>query len=305
MNVPRFPSAALGLDPGTTPDRTHGADARAVDPRALIDLPTREVRRRTVLQWSVLRSRALRVGVPLAIIVLWQLASSLQLVAPETLPSPTVIIGALKELIADGELQSAIGVSLVRAATGLTIGGGIGLFAGLFAGLWRVGEEIVDAPLQMLRTIPFIALIPLFITWFGIGEGAKVAVILAATIFPMYLNTYAGVRGVDPKLLEAANVFGLSSRQIALRIILPTALPSILVGVRYSSAVALLALVVAEQINAQNGIGYILVNANQNQRADIIIAGILVYAALGIVTDLIMRALEHLALPWRPRFELA
>jgi sulfonate transport system permease protein len=164
---------------------------------------------------------------------------------------------------------------------------------------------MVDAPLQMLRTIPFIALIPLFITWFGIGEGAKIAVILAATIFPMYLNTYAGVRGVDPKLLEAASVFGLSSRQVALRIILPTALPSILVGVRYASAVALLALVVAEQINAQNGIGYILVNANQNQRADIIIAGILVYAALGIVTDLIMRTLEHLALPWRPRFELA
>ncbi|WP_250486339.1 hypothetical protein [Caballeronia sp. GaOx3] len=134
MNVPRFPSAALGLDPGTTPDRTHGADARAVDPRALIDLPTREVRRRTVLQWSLLRSRALRVGVPLAIIVLWQLASSLQLVAPETLPSPTVIIGALKELIADGELQSAIGVSLVRAATGLAIGGGIGLLAGLLRG---------------------------------------------------------------------------------------------------------------------------------------------------------------------------
>jgi sulfonate transport system permease protein len=117
--------------------------------------------------------------------------------------------------------------------------------------------------------------------------------------------TYTGVRGIDPKLLEAARVFELSSQKVALRINLPTALPSILVGVRYSSAVALLALVVAQQINAQNGIGYILVNANQNQRADIIIAGILVYAALGILTDLVMRALEHFALPFRPRFELA
>ncbi|WP_250474201.1 ABC transporter permease [Caballeronia sp. GAFFF1] len=302
MNVPRYPSAALRLDAGAP----HGRDdKRTNDTRTLVDLPTREAAQASAVRLSALRSRGLRVGVPLALIVLWQLASSLQVVAPETLPPPTVIVAALKELVADGELQSAIGVSLVRAATGLAIGGGIGLIAGLFAGLWRVGEEIVDAPLQMLRTIPFIALIPLFITWFGIGEGAKVAVILAATIFPMYLNTYAGVRGVDPKLLEAARVFGLSSRQMALRIILPTALPSILVGVRYSSAVALLALVVAEQINAQNGIGYILVNANQNQRADIIIAGILVYAALGIVTDLVMRALEHLALPWRPRFELA
>ncbi|MDR5740049.1 MULTISPECIES: ABC transporter permease [unclassified Caballeronia] len=312
MAVPRFPSAALGLDPGTPLERPDaGIDERLPDHpradagRALIDLPTRAASRRSALWWSVLRSRFFRVGVPVALIVLWQLASSLRLVAPETLPPPTVILAALRELVADGELQGAIGVSLVRAATGLAIGGGIGLIAGLFAGLWRVGEEMVDAPLQMLRTIPFIALIPLFITWFGIGEGAKIAVILAATIFPMYLNTYAGVRGVDPKLLEAASVFGLSSRQVALRIILPTALPSILVGVRYASAVALLALVVAEQINAQNGIGYILVNANQNQRADIIIAGILVYAALGIVTDLIMRTLEHLALPWRPRFELA
>ncbi|GGD75195.1 ABC transporter permease [Caballeronia grimmiae] len=312
MAVPRFPSAALGLDPGTPLERPDaGSNERLADQsradagRALIDLPTRAATRRSALRWSVLRSRSLRIGVPVALIVLWQLASSLQLVAPETLPPPTVILAALRELVADGELQGAIGVSLVRAATGLAIGGGIGLIAGLFAGLWRVGEEMVDAPLQMLRTIPFIALIPLFITWFGIGEGAKIAVILAATIFPMYLNTYAGVRGVDPKLLEAASVFGLSSRQVALRIILPTALPSILVGVRYASAVALLALVVAEQINAQNGIGYILVNANQNQRADIIIAGILVYAALGIVTDLIMRTLEHLALPWRPRFELA
>jgi sulfonate transport system permease protein len=304
MTVPRFPSAVLGLDPGASFDHHDNQLSREPAASALRELPTRDSRRANALQWRVLRSRGLRIGVPVALIVLWQLASSLQLVAPETLPPPTVIVAALKELIADGELQSAIGVSLVRAATGLAIGGGIGLIAGLFAGLWRVGEEIVDAPLQMLRTIPFIALIPLFITWFGIGEGAKVAVILAATIFPMYLNTYAGVRGVDPKLLEAASVFGLSNRQIALRIILPTALPSILVGVRYASAVALLALVVAEQINAQNGIGYILVNANQNQRADIIIAGILVYAVLGIVTDLAMRALEHVALPWRPRLEL-
>lgn len=301
MTVPRFPSAALGLDPGTPLERP---GARGTN-TSLIDLPTRAAVRRGTQRRAALRSRSLRIGVPVTLVVLWQLASSLQLIAPETLPPPSVIFAALKELIADGELQSAIGVSLVRAATGLAIGGGIGLIAGLLAGLWRIGEEVIDAPLQMLRTIPFIALIPLFITWFGIGEGAKVAVILAATIFPMYLNTYAGVRGVDPKLLEAASVFGLSGRQVAWRIILPTALPAILVGVRYASAVALLALVVAEQINAQNGIGYILVNANQNQRADIIIAGILVYATLGIVTDLVMRALEHLALPWRPRFELA
>jgi sulfonate transport system permease protein len=145
----------------------------------------------------------------------------------------------------------------------------------------------------------------LFITWFGIDELAKVLVIIAATIFPMYLNTYSGVRSVDPKLLEAAHIFGLNHRQTAWHVILPTALPSILVGLRYAAGTALLALVVAEQINASSGIGYILNNANMNQRSDIIIAGILVYAALGIAVDLLMRLLEHVALPWRPKLALA
>jgi sulfonate transport system permease protein len=245
-----------------------------------------------------------RVAVPLAILLVWQLSSSFGLVAPEVLPSPSEIVSAFAELLRLGDLQAALPVSLGRAVIGLAIGGGSGLIIGLFAGLWRIGEGIFDAPLQMLRTIPFIALVPLFITWFGIDELAKLMVIIAATIFPMYLNTYAGVRGVDPKLIEAASIFGLSHRQTAWHVILPTALPSILVGLRYASGAALLALVVAEQINASSGIGYILNNANMNQRSDIIIAGILVYAALGIGIDLLMRLLEHLALPWRPKLVL-
>lgn len=253
-------------------------------------------------QW---RGRLLRIGVPIGILLAWQLAGVFGLVAPEVLPSPTDILAAFKELIALGDLQAALPASLSRSFTGLAIGGSIGLVLGLFAGLWRVGEEIFDAPLQMLRTIPFIALVPLFITWFGIDELAKIIVISAATIFPMYLNTYAGVRGIDPKLIEAAKIFGLNDRQVAVHVILPTALPSILVGLRYAAGISLLALVVAEQINARSGIGYILNNANMNQRPDIIIAGILVYAALGIGTDLVMRFVERVALPWRPKLALA
>ncbi|KAF3891242.1 MULTISPECIES: ABC transporter permease [Nostocales] len=226
------------------------------------------------------------------------------IIPSEILPSPTDILAAFGELIGLGELQDALPTSLSRSLTGLAIGGSIGLVLGLFAGLWRVGEEIFDAPLQMLRTIPFIALVPLFITWFGIDETAKIIVITVATIFPIYLNTYAGVRGVDPKLLEAATVFGLSRRQAVRYVILPTALPSILVGLRFSAGTSLLALVVAEQINARSGIGYILNNANANQRSDIIIAGIIVYAALGIANDIVMRLLERLALPWRPNIVL-
>jgi sulfonate transport system permease protein len=278
------------------------------EPRAdadLIDLsPAPGVARRQAvrMRWRRILPRA---AVPLALLLAWQAGSSFGLVAPEVLPSPRDIVSAFAELIRLGDLQAALPVSLGRALIGLAIGGGSGLAIGLFAGLWRIGESLFDAPLQMLRTIPFIALVPLFITWFGIDELAKLMVIIAATIFPMYLNTYAGVRGVDPKLIEAASIFGLSHRRTAWHVILPTALPSILVGLRYASGTALLALVVAEQINARSGIGYILNNANMNQRSDIIIAGILVYAALGIGIDLLMRLLEHLALPWRARLVLA
>lgn len=237
--------------------------------------------------------------VPAGLLATWQLAGSSGWVAPEMLPTPWIILEAFGELISTGELQDAIPTSLQRSATGLFFGAFTGLLLGLFAGLWRIGEELFDAPLQMLRTIPFIAMIPLFIIWFGIGEEAKVALIYGATIFPVYLNTYAGVRGVDPKLIETGQVFGLSPAAVSLRIVLPTALPSILVGLRFSAGVALLALVAAEQINARSGIGYILNNANQNQRTDIIIAGIIVYALLGIAIDLVMRVIERLALPWR------
>ncbi|MEH2052262.1 ABC transporter permease [Nostoc sp.] len=281
-------------------------DAELFDqPLVLVDLSARTKRSPWHEVWDLWRGRLLRVASPALIIILWQLVSVFGIVPPQILPSPTDILAAFAELIRLGDLQEALPTSLSRSLTGLAIGGTIGLGLGLFAGLWRIGEEIFDAPLQMLRTIPFIALVPLFITWFGIDETAKIIVITVATIFPIYLNTYAGVRGVDPKLLEAATVFGLSRQETVRHVILPTALPSILVGLRFSAGTSLLALVVAEQINARSGIGYILNNANANQRADIIIAGIIVYAALGITNDVVMRLIERLALPWRPNIVLS
>lgn len=292
-----------------SPPRGDDAPAPASHPPAaaiqLVDLsraPGTGAGRSRLASGSRLLSRAL---VPALVLGVWQASSHFGLVSPEVLPAPTDIAAAYAELIRTGELQAAIPASLARALTGLALGALTGLLLGLFAGLWRVGEELFDAPLQMLRTIPFIAMIPLFIIWFGIGEQAKIALIFGATIFPVYLNTYAGVRGVDQKLIEAARVFGLSHRLIATRVIIPTALPSILVGLRYAAGVSLLALVAAEQINARTGIGFILISANQNQRTDIIIAGIIVYAVLGILIDLIMRVVERLALPWRPSLVLA
>ncbi|WP_139279807.1 ABC transporter permease [Rhodococcoides yunnanense] len=266
----------------------------------LVDLSPKSGRHVSRGVFRTWRGRALRVLVPLALVALWQLSSALGWTTEFTLPPPSAILEAYRELWSAGDLNAALPISLQRAGIGLLAGVSIGLVLGLTAGLWKIGEEIFDAPLQMLRTIPFIAVLPLFITWFGIGEQPKLILIAAATVFPVYLNTYHGVRGVDKKLVEAGQTFGLSGWRLATRVILPTALPSALTGIRYASGVALLALVLAEQINAREGIGYLLNNANQNQRPDIVIAGILVYAILGILVDVVMRLIERYALPWRP-----
>lgn len=275
--------------------------AETAQPTQLEDLSPRGRHGTTWNTWRVWRGRLLRFLVPVALILLWQLSSALGWASEFTLPPPSTILDAYRELWEGNDLQDALPISLKRAGIGLFFGVAIGLALGLVAGLWRLGEEIFDAPMQMLRTIPFIAVMPLFITWFGIDEQPKLILIAAATVFPVYLNTYHGVRGVDKKLVETGQTFGLSGWRLATRVILPTALPSALTGIRYAAGVALLALVLAEQLNAREGIGYILNNANQNQRPDIVIAGILIYAILGILVDVVMRLVEHFSLPWRPR----
>lgn len=253
----------------------------------------------TASRLATLREPLLRATVPVLLIALWQLASTLGVVSEFVLPAPASVLTAYRELWQSGDLQDALKISLARAALGLLIGGGAGLLLGLAAGLSKSAERGFDTVLQMLRTIPFIALVPIFVVWFGIGELSKVALIVGAAISPMYLSTYHAIRGIDPKLLELGRTFRLTRGHQIRLIILPTALPGILVGIRYSAAISLLALVAAEQINASAGIGFILNNANQFQRTDIIIAGILVYAALGIAVDALLRFIERKALVWR------
>jgi sulfonate transport system permease protein len=252
---------------------------------------------------TVDRFGGLRLLIPLLILGLWQLSSSAGWLNEFVLPSPLNILHAYQELWTTGELQSALPISLARAGMGLLIGGTLGLILGVLAGLSTVAEKVYDAPMQMIRTIPFIALVPLFVVWFGIGELSKVLLIIGAAIFPVYLNAYHGIRGIDKRLLELGFSFDMSHRQIIKLIVLPLAMPSILVGWRYAAGASLLGLVAAEQINSSAGIGYILNNANQFQRTDIIIAGILIYALLGVIVDIVMRLVERALLSWRPRHD--
>ena len=219
------------------------------------------------------------------------------------LASPGRIAQVGSDLIADGSLGNAMTTSLQRVALGLLLGTVIGTGLALVSGLFRVGEDLVDAPVQMLRTVPFVGLIPLFIIWFGIGEAPKIAIITLGVTFPLYLNVYAGIRGVDAQLTEAGESLGLSRWGLVRHVVLPGALPGVMTGLRYSLGIAWLALVFAEQINADAGIGFLMVQARDFLRYfDVIVVCLIVYAFLGLLADFVVRSLERLLLQWRPTF---
>ena len=239
---------------------------------------------------------------PLILLAAWELAARTGLLPERVLAAPSQILATMAELTLSGEIGSNVLVSLRRVLIGLAISLSLGTALALVAGLSRRGEVVVDSPMQMARTLPFLGLVPLFILWFGIGEFTKIALIAFATTFPMYLTLYSGIRGIDSRLVEAARLFGLSYPQLIVHVILPGALPSFLVGLRYSLGVSWLSLVAVEQINATAGLGYLINNARDFMRTDIIVVCLLVYSLLGLATDFLVRVIEHHALAWRPTF---
>jgi sulfonate transport system permease protein len=237
---------------------------------------------------------------PLALIALWELGARTGAIPAHILAAPSTVILTAWRMLISGELPLNMLVSLGRAAAGLAIGVAIGTVLAVVAGLTRAGENAVDPPVQMLRTLPSLALTPLFIVWFGIGETPKIALIALGTTFPIYLNLYGGIRGVDPKLVEAARIFGLRGWDLVFQVILPGALPAFLLGLRFALAGSWLILVVAEQVNASAGLGYLINNARDFSRTDVIVVCLVIYALLGLGADAIVRALERRALAWRP-----
>ncbi|MGW1893712.1 ABC transporter permease [Streptomyces sp. NPDC002004] len=239
---------------------------------------------------------------PVLLLIVWQILSATGVLATSVLASPGTIARVGGHLIADGSLPSAMGVSLQRVAGGLLLGTVVGTTLALLAGLFRIGEDLVDTTVQMLRTVPFVGLIPLFIIWFGIGEAPKIAIITLGVSFPLYLNVYAGIRGVDAQLIEAGESLGLSRWGLVRHVVLPGALPGAMTGLRYSLGIAWLALVFAEQVNADAGIGFLMVQARDFLRTDVIVVCLIVYAFLGLIADFVVRTLERLLLQWRPTF---
>ncbi|KQM18999.1 ABC transporter permease [Novosphingobium sp. Leaf2] len=237
---------------------------------------------------------------PLLLLLALEIGSRTGIIPERTLAAPSKVLATLFGMIVSGELVDNLWVSFVRIVIGLTIGISVGVVLALVAGLSRKGEVAVDPIMQIKRTIPTLALTPLFIVWFGIGETPKIALIAFASIFPVYLNLYSGIRSTDLRLLEGARSLGLSRPAQIWHVILPGALPSLLVGLRYSLSISVLVLVVAEQINASAGLGYLINNARDFMRTDIILVCLMIYAALGLSADGLVRAIERRALVWRP-----
>ncbi|HVV11345.1 ABC transporter permease [Amycolatopsis sp.] len=236
---------------------------------------------------------------PVALLILWQLASSTGLLPPDKLSSPWTVLQAGVETARSGELGDAFAVSIVRVGVGFALGAGVALVLGVAAGLSRWGGVLIDPPVQMLRTLPFLGLIPLFILWFGIGEEPKILLVALGVVFPLYLNIYSGIRNVDADLVEAASALGFTRWERLIHVVLPAAVPQTLTGLRQSLGVAWLALIVGETVNAGAGLGYLINNAREFLRTDVIVVGLIVYAALGLVTDAVVRLIERRALRWR------
>ncbi|CAN5889643.1 aliphatic sulfonate ABC transporter permease SsuC [soil metagenome] len=262
--------------------------------------------KQVALSMCVVVRNALRVflpwAVPALLIMLWQLAAQAGWLSSRILPEPLAVAKAFWTLSMSGDIWLHTKTSLWRAISGFVVGGGLGLFLGLLTGSFKLAETLLDTTLQMVRNIPALALIPLVILWFGIDESAKLFLVSVGVFFPVYLNTFHGIRSVDRGLIEMAQSYGLSGWALYRDVILPGALPSILVGVRFSLGLVWVLLIVAETISAQAGIGYMTMNAREFLQTDVVLVGILLYALLGKLADVLSRGLEQYWLRWHPAY---
>ncbi|MEV6066636.1 ABC transporter permease [Nocardia sp. NPDC052001] len=269
--------------------------AAAVRPEPVLAPPRSRIERRRPAWLSV----PLRFLLPALIFAAWWIGSATGAIEPQVIAGPPKVWSAFTELASSGQLADFAWASFVRAAAGVGLGVGAGLILGLAAGLSSLGEEVVDSTMQIVRAVPFLALAPLFIAWFGIDELYKVLLIAVATVAPMYAYTYLGVRNVDRKMVEAARSFGLRGPRLVLEVILPSALPGILMALRVCLSISITGLIAAEQVGTREGVGYLVSLAQEYNRTDYMVLCVVLYAVLGLVFDGAVRIVEKVAMPWR------
>ncbi|MGQ4389474.1 ABC transporter permease [Streptomyces sp. SAS_270] len=287
------------------PALTKSPDAETTSAREREVFLPRDARGRTLL--DTLRER-LRwpLGIyttPVALLLAWEILARAGAVSKTYAPAPTSIVKSAADLWQQGVLGPDLAISLQRAGIGLAIGLTVGIVTGVLGGLLRSGEYLFNGLVQVLNTIPLLAVLPLMIVWFGIDELTKVLLISFGAGVPMYLNLFAAIRGVDQRLIEMARTTGAGTWRLVTRVLVPGALPGFLVGLRFSLAYSVLGLVAAETVNADQGLGFLITQGQTYLQTNQVFVGLVIYSLLGLIADQFVRALERVLLRWRPSYE--
>jgi sulfonate transport system permease protein len=240
---------------------------------------------------------------PVVLLAIWAIGSKAGLISPAVLTAPWDVLTAARDQWSNHELLGNILASLTRAALGLAFGVLAGTLLAVAAGLSRAGESLIDGPIQIKRSVPTLALIPLFIAWFGIGQEMKVVTIALISMIPVYINTHNGLRSIDGRYAELAETIGIGRREFVRHVVLPGALPGFLLGMRFAVTSALLGLVVVEQYNATSGVGHMMTLAGEYGQTDVIVVGLVLYGIFGFLLDTAVRLTERKVLAWRQTLE--
>jgi ABC-type nitrate/sulfonate/bicarbonate transport system permease component len=242
---------------------------------------------------------------PLCILMVCEIIGRSFLIDPFFFPAPSAMLKALWQMTVTGEIFPHIGISIVRAVCGYVIAAFLGVIIGLLVAWSETFEIIFDPLIELIRPISTFALVPVMFVWFGIGNGSKTAIIVKACFFPIVLNTIAGIKGVDVRLIQAARSLGANGRQLWTMVLIPSALPMIITGMRISTAMSMLAIVGVEMLAADSGIGFLVIDAQRTFATDRMFAGIIVISLMGFTLDKIARFVQHKILSWHTDTSLA
>lgn len=242
-------------------------------------------------------------AIPLIVLIVWEILARNGTLAVNLFSSPILIVQKAIELFQTGELFKHLGISLQRALIGFGLGGFLGLVFGVWVGMKKRTEEYLNPTLQMIRTVPLLAITPLFILWFGFGELSKVLLIALGAFFPLYLQSFLGVRNVDNKLFEVAKVLEFTTFEKITKVLFPASLPNILLGLRLSISTAWMCLVAAELLGADKGVGFMIQDARAFMATDKVFVGIIIFALVGKLSDSLVRVLEERLLKWQDSFK--
>lgn len=243
-----------------------------------------------------------RVASPLVVLALWETSSRLGLTNPYLLAAPSRVFIDIYDLIASRQLFGALAASMTRVLSGFAIAVVVGVVLGIIMASFRLVEDFVDPLVELIRPISPLAILPLAILWFGIGDASKIFLIALSCTFPILLNTYAGVKSIDASLVRAARSLGANRTEIIRRVILPGSLPTILTGVRISWGIALIVIIASEMVGAINGLGFMVLDAQQTFKVERVFSGIFVIGVIGFVTDRLLRWVRSVVTPWHAEY---